>query len=236
MTQSAGDDLSGLEARIGHRFADRGLLTRALTHVSAASARTDSYERLEFLGDRVLGLGVAHMLISAFGQESEGLLSRRLAALVRKETCADVARDWDVGPLIRLGEGEAQSGGRDKNAILGDICEAIIGAVFLDGGPLAAERLVRAAFSQRMITPGRNLQDAKTTLQEWAQGRRLPAPSYGLAGRSGPDHAPFFDVTVDVEGFPAAQGTGASKRVAEQAAAQAFLTREGIDQNKGGAA
>ncbi len=236
MTQSVGDDLSGLEARIGHRFADRGLLRRALTHVSAASARTDSYERLEFLGDRVLGLGVAHMLIGAFGQESEGLLSRRLAALVRKETCAEVARDWAVGPLIRMGEGEAQSGGRDKNAILGDACEAIIGAVFLDGGAQAAERVVRAAFQHRMTTPGRNLQDAKTTLQEWAQGRGLPAPSYRLAGRSGPDHAPYFDVTVDVEGFPAAQGTGASKRAAEQAAAQAFLTREGIDQNKGGAA
>lgn len=231
-----GDDLSSLEARIGHRFTDKGLLRRALTHVSSASSRGISYERLEFLGDRVLGLGVAHMLIGAYGQESEGLLSRRLAALVRKETCAEVAREWDVGPLIRLGEGEAMSGGREKNAILGDICEAIIGAVFLDGGAEAAERLVRAAFRDRMVTPGRNLQDAKTMLQEWAQGRRLPAPSYRLSGRSGPDHAPAFVVTVDVEGFPGARGAGASKRAAEQDAAQAFLTREGIDVNRGGGA
>jgi ribonuclease-3 len=236
MARDASDDLSSLEARIGHRFQDRSLLRRALTHVSAASARTDSYERLEFLGDRVLGLGVAHMLIGAFGQESEGLLSRRLAALVRKETCAEVARHWEVGPFIRLGEGEAQSGGRDKNAILGDICEAIIGAVFLDAGPEAAERLVRAAFGNRMASPGRDLQDAKTTLQEWAQGRRLPAPTYRLSSREGPDHAPFFDVAVEVEGFPAVQGTGASKRAAEQAAAQAFIAREGINRNKGGAA
>ena len=207
-----------------------------MTHVSSASSRADSYERLEFLGDRVLGLGVAHMLIGAYGQESEGLLSRRLAALVRKETCAEVARDWDVGPFIRLGEGEAMSGGREKNAILGDICEAIIGAVFLDGGAEAAERLVRAAFRDRMVTPGRNLQDAKTMLQEWAQGRRLPAPSYRLSGRSGPDHAPAFDVTVDVEGFAGARGAGASKRAAEQDAAQAFLTREGIDVDRGGGA
>ncbi|MGA8172104.1 MAG: ribonuclease III [Methylocystis sp.] len=233
MTENAGDDLSGLESRIGYRFADRSLLKRALTHVSAASSRADSYERMEFLGDRVLGLGVAHMLIGAYGEESEGLLSRRLAALVRKETCAEVARDWGVGPLIRLGDGEAQTGGRDKNAILGDICEAIIGAVFLDAGAQAAERLVRSAFGHRMTTPGRALQDAKTSLQEWAQGRRLQAPNYRLSGRSGPDHAPFFEVTVEVEGFPAALGTGASKRAAEQAAAEAFLTREGIARNEG---
>jgi ribonuclease-3 len=236
MTLGASEDLSSLEARIGYRFKDKGLLKRALTHVSVAPTRMDSYERLEFLGDRVLGLGVAHMLVAAFGEDSEGMLSRRLAALVRKETCAEVARDWEVGPFIRLGDGEAQSGGRDKNAILGDICEAIIGAVFLDAGPEAAERLVRAAFGNRMLAPGRDLQDAKTMLQEWAQGRRLPAPTYRMASRGGPDHAPYFDVVVEVEGLPAAQGTGASKRAAEQAAAQAFLTREGVNRNKGGAA
>jgi ribonuclease-3 len=208
MAQGAGDDLSRLEARIGHRFKDRGLLRRALTHVSAASARTNSYERLEFLGDRVLGLGVAHMLIGAFGQESEGLLSRRLAALVRKETCAEVARDWEIGPFIRLGEGEAQSGGRDKNAILGDICEAIIGAVFLDAGPEAAERLVRAAFGNRMASPGRDLQDAKTTLQEWAQGRRLPAPTYRLTSSKDPTMRLFSTWPWRSRDFPPRKGRG----------------------------
>ena len=234
MTQGVDGDLSVLEARIGHCFSDRELLKLALTHVSAASSRTQSYERLEFLGDRVLGLAVAHMLIDAFAEDSEGLMSRRLASLVRKETCAEVARDWDLGPFIRLGEGEAQAGGRDKDAILGDVCEAVIGAVFLDGGAAEAERVVRTAFCHRMKTPGRRLQDAKTTLQEWAQGRRLAAPLYRLSSRSGPDHAPQFAVLVDVDGFPAAQGAGPSKRVAEQAAAQAFLNREGIDSQKGG--
>ncbi len=229
------DDLPVLEEKIGHCFADKSMLKRALTHVSASVARADSYERLEFLGDRVLGLVVAHMLVDAYADDSEGLMSRRLAALVRKETCAEVAREWEVGPFMRLGDGEAAAGGRDKDAILGDICEAIIGAVFLDGGHDAAARVVRSAFGHRMMSPGRRLQDAKTALQEWAQGRRLAAPSYRLASRSGPDHAPKFEVLVDVDGFAPAEGSGASKRVAEQAAAQAFLSREGIDIHKGGA-
>jgi ribonuclease-3 len=223
------DDLAALEARLGHSFVNKRLLLHALTHVSGSPARADSYERLEFLGDRVLGLVVAHMLYGAFGGESEGVLSRRLANLVRKETCAEVAENWGVGPFIRLGEGEAQTGGRKKRAILGDICEAIIGAVFLDGGLPAADSVVRAAFGPRMQTPGRKLRDPKTSLQEWAQGRKLPTPRYRLAARSGPDHAPFFEVTVEVEGFAVSKGSGASKRAAEQSAAQAFLEREGID-------
>jgi ribonuclease-3 len=232
MARADQGNLADLEASIGHDFADKKLLRHALIHVSASAARPDSYERLEFLGDRVLGLVVAHMLFESFSHESEGALSRRLAALVRKETCAKVARDWGVGPFIRLGEGEAQTGGREKSAILGDACEAVIGAVFLDGGLAAAQRIVRTAFEPRMMTPGRNLRDAKTALQEWAQARRLATPNYRLAGRSGPDHAPFFEVAVEVEGFALAQGTGASKRVAEQAAAQAFLAREGIDEEE----
>jgi ribonuclease-3 len=223
------DDLAGLEARLGHSFADKRLLLHALTHVSGSPARADSYERLEFLGDRVLGLVVAHMLYESFGGESEGVLSRRLANLVRKETCAEVAENWGIGPFIRLGEGEAQTGGRKKRAILGDVCEAIIGAVFLDGGMAAAEKVVRVAFEPRMQAPSRKLRDPKTSLQEWAQGRRLPTPRYRLSLRSGPDHAPFFEVTVEVDGFVVAKGSGASKRVAEQSAAQAFLEREGID-------
>lgn len=230
------EDLEELETRIGHRFADQSLLRQALTHASAANSRAQSYERLEFLGDRVLGVGVAHMLIEAYAQESEGMLSRRLAALVRKETCAEVARDWRVGPYMRLGEGEAQNGGRDKEAILGDICEAIIGAVFLDGGPEAAEQVVRAAFGGRMAAPSRALSDAKTRLQEWAQGRKLAAPTYRIAARSGPDHAPFFEISVEVHGFAQAHGTGASKRAAEQAAASAFLRRERIGISAGGEA
>lgn len=235
MTRGRNDSLAPLEASVGHDFADTALLRHALTHVSGAPVRIDSYQRLEFLGDRVLGLVVAHMLYAAFPAESEGELSQRLAALVRKETCAEVAEDWGVGPFIRLGEGEAQTGGRKKRAILGDVCEAIIGAVFLDGGAEAADRVVRAAFGARMETPGRNLRDAKTLLQEWAQARRLATPRYRLAARSGPDHAPAFEVAVEVEGFDAAVGAGASKRAAEQAAAQRFLAREGVQDGKGAA-
>jgi ribonuclease-3 len=227
-------DLAVLEARLGHGFVNKQLLIHALTHVSGSPARCDSYERLEFLGDRVLGLIVAHMLYGAFSSESEGVLSRRLADLVRKETCAEVAEGWGVGPYIRLGEGEAQTGGREKRAILGDVCEAIIGAVFLDGGLLAAEAVVRAAMEPRMQAPGRRLRDAKTSLQEWAQSRRLATPRYHLASRSGPDHAPYFEVAVEVDGFSAAKGAGGSKRGAEQSAAQAFLEREGIETNRKG--
>jgi ribonuclease-3 len=227
-------DLAALEARLGHGFVNKRLLIHALTHVSASQARSDSYERLEFLGDRVLGLIVAHMLYGAFGSESEGVLSRRLADLVRKETCAEVAESWGVGPYIRLGDGEAQTGGREKRAILGDVCEAVIGAVFLDGGLLAAEAVVRAAIEPRMQAPGRRLRDAKTSLQEWAQARRLATPHYRLAARSGPDHAPYFEVAVEVDGFAVARGAGNSKRGAEQSAAQAFLEREGIENGQKG--
>ncbi|HEY8126093.1 MAG TPA: ribonuclease III [Methylocystis sp.] len=233
MTRSREKGLADLEARIGHQFADPALLGRALTHVSASPARRDSYERLEFLGDRVLGLAVAHMLYDAFPNESEGELSRRLAALVRKETCAEVAEVWGVGAAMRLGEGEALTGGRGKRALLGDICEAIIGAAFLDGGAAAAEHIVRKAFSDRMAASGQDLRDAKTAVQEWAQARGLATPRYQLVARSGPDHAPFFEVVVEVQGFAAAPGSGASKRIAEQAAATAFLAREDAATGKG---
>ncbi len=229
MTREAERDVAALEQSIGHVFADKSLLAQALTHASAATPRSGSYERLEFLGDRVLGLGVAHMLMGAYGAESEGPLSHRLAALVRKETCAEVAREWGVGAFIRMGEGEALSGGRDKTAILGDVCEAIIGAVFLDAGADVAEAVVRRAFESRMVTPTRRLRDPKTVLQEWAQGRKLPAPTYRLARRSGPDHAPRFEIRAEIEGFEEASGEGPSKRAAEQAAAQSFLQREGIE-------
>ncbi|MEF3365674.1 ribonuclease III [Methylocystis sp. 9N] len=230
MTRGREEGLGALQKRVGHGFADLALLRQALTHVSAAPARRDSYERLEFLGDRVLGLAVAHMLCEAFPDESEGELSRRLAALVRKETCAEVAEEWGVGPHMRLGEGEAQTGGRQKRALLGDICEAIIGAVFLDGGAVAAEEVVRGAFRARMAASGgADLRDAKTRLQEWAQARGLAAPRYLVMGRSGPDHAPSFEVAVEVKGFEPAPGAGASKRSAEQAAAAAFLAREAKD-------
>ncbi|MGO8740700.1 ribonuclease III [Rhodoblastus sp.] len=225
--------LAGLQERIGHFFVDPALLERALTHVSAlpaaqAQRRVDSYQRLEFLGDRVLGLAVSEMLVSQFPQAEEGELSRRLADLVRKETCAEVARDWGVGEVVRLGEGEAQTGGAAKGAILGDVCESILGAIFLDAGFSAARETVRRFFNDRMLNPARPLRDPKTALQEWAQGRGLPPPAYRQSGRLGPDHAPVFVIEVTVSGFEPVAAQGSSKRFAEQAGAQKFLTREGV--------
>ncbi len=236
-TASAGGDLAALQARIGHVFADASLLVRALTHVSAlpaaqAQRRVESYQRLEFLGDRVLGLAVSAMLFETFPTAEEGELSRRLADLVRKDTCADVARDWGVGEFLRLGEGEAQTGGAKKSAILGDICESILGAVFLDAGFPSAESVVRKFFAAKMLKPGRPLRDPKTALQEWAQARGLPPPVYRQSGRSGPDHAPLFVMEVVVNGFEPVLAEGSSKRLAEQACAQKFLLREGVSETE----
>jgi ribonuclease-3 len=222
-------DLSALEARVGHSFSDPMLLRWALTHVSAAPKRAASYERLEFLGDRVLGLIIAHMLFETYPDQREGELSRRLAALVRKETCAEVAEAWGVGPFIRLGDGEAQTGGRKKQAILGDSCEAIIGAVYMDAGLGAAKQVVSLAFGPKMHAAAPDLRDAKTALQEWAQARHLAPPRYLLISRGGPDHAPCFEIAVELPGFEQIIGLGGSKRAAEQAAATAFMAREQIE-------
>jgi ribonuclease-3 len=221
-------DLARLEAVLGHSFADRGLLVTALTHMSADGPRLASYQRLEFLGDRVLGLSIADMLFARFPQAEEGDLSRRLAELVRKETCAEVAIGWDVGPFMRLGEGEILGGARKNTAILADACEAIIGAVFIDGGYGAARALVERALGERILKPARPLRDAKTALQEWAQGQGHATPTYSERGRSGPDHAPIFRVAARIAGLPDAEAEGRSKRLAEQAAAEAYLRREGI--------
>lgn len=221
-------DFAALEAAVGHAFTNRGLLEQALTHVSARASRLESNQRLEFLGDRVLGLAAADMLYRAFPRAEEGELSRRLAELVRRETCAEIAQEWGAQDFVRLGEGEAQSGGARKAAILADICEAIIGAAFLDAGFEKAAEIVRASFGARVDRTARARRDPKSALQEWAQGRGLPTPAYRIAGRSGPDHAPRFAIAVAVEGYAEAVGEGGSKRVGEQAAAEAFLTRENI--------
>jgi ribonuclease III len=222
--------VAALELRIGHVFADKGLLKRALTHVSAVrngEDRNESYQRLEFLGDRVLGLVISHLLYETFVEADEGEMSRRLADLVRKETCADIARLWEIGPCLYLGEGESMSGGRRKMAILGDACESVIGAVFIDGGFAAAEQVIRASFGTMLARPVERMRDAKTVLQEWVQGRGFPTPVYREIGRSGPDHAPAFNIQVEVTGLGSAEGAGRSKRLAEQLAAEAFLKREG---------
>lgn len=228
MGQELMSDLAPLEQRIGHRFKNGALLRQALTHVSACARRGDSYQRLEFLGDRVLGLAVADLLYAAFPAAEEGELSRRLADLVRRESCADAANDWGVAPYIRLGEGEAQSGGAQKAAILGDVCESIIGAVFLDAGFAAAAELVRESFGARIAQAQPALRDPKSALQEWAQGRGLATPTYRVDRLTGPDHQPHFVISALVGNYAPAAGEGSSKRNAEQAAAEAFLVREKI--------
>jgi len=225
------ESCSEVEDRIGYHFADKALLKRALTHISALSGpqhRAGSYQRLEFLGDHVLGLVVSAMLFRAFPDADEGELSRRLADLVRKETCADVGRAMDLGSAMRLGGSESHGGGRRRIAILADVCEALIGAVFVDGGYAAAVALIERFWHERMLKPARPLRDPKTILQEWVQGRGMPAPSYREIRRSGPDHDPEFCVAVDISGREPTEGVGRSKRAAEQAAASAMLMREGI--------
>ncbi|KRE17460.1 ribonuclease [Bosea sp. Root381] len=221
-------ETSRLQATLGHVFTDQSLLATALTHMSAEGSRLQSYQRLEFLGDRVLGLSVADMLFERYPQAEEGDLSRRLADLVRKETCAEVAIAWNLGSFMRLGEGEILGGARKNKAILADACEAIIGAVFIDGGYPAARALIERAFGERMLKPVRPLRDAKTALQEWAQGQGYQTPTYSERGRSGPDHAPVFRVAARINGLADAEAQGTSKRLAEQAAAEAFLRREGL--------
>jgi ribonuclease III len=224
-------DVRAVEARIGHVFADRNLIAVALTHVSAAAGRKrETYQRLEFLGDRVLGLAVSGMLYEAFPEAGEGELSRRLAGLVRKESCAEAALAWGVDSSVLLGEIEQQASPPNMT-ILADVCEAIIGAVFLDAGYEAAKAVVIAAFGERMHSPGRPLRDPKTELQEWAQARGLAAPLYRETARFGPDHAPEFTISVEVRGYRNAEAKGFAKRLAEQAAAAAFIAREGIGQD-----
>ncbi len=222
---------SALEQSIGHRFDDEQLREQALTHISAlgGGSRTGSYQRLEFLGDHVLGLVISEMLFRAFPRADEGELSRRLADLVRRETCADVARSIDIGAAIRLGASESASGGRARTAILADVCEALVGAVFLDGGYPAAVSMVEKLWGERMRAPPRPLRDPKTMLQEWAQARGLPTPTYREVERTGPHHSPQFRIAVELPGREAAEGTGRSKRIAEQAAAAAMLQLAGVD-------
>jgi len=222
---------AALEARIGHQFADGALLVTALTHVSALKPtrkRGDSYQRLEFLGDHVLGLIVSDMLFRAFPNADEGELSKRLADLVRKESCADVAKSLGLLDDIKLGAVGAGAGARLRKSVLGDICEAVIGAVFLDGGYKAAAEFVERNWSERMHKLRRPLRDPKTTLQEWAQGKGLPTPIYREVERTGPHHDPQFRIAVELPGLESAEGMGGSKRAAEKAAASAMIAREGV--------
>jgi ribonuclease-3 len=223
--------LKELEGRLGYAFEDRALLKKALTHASVrqASAKRRDNERLEFLGDRVLGLAVAELLSELYPAANEGQLARVYNRLVRGGTCAEVARSLDLGPSLVLSESEASSGGRDKETILADACEALLGAIFLEAGYDKAREIVRKHWGARLEgSPGESA-DAKSALQEWAQGQGLDLPQYEEVAREGPDHAPRFTAEVRIKGKKPARGEGASKRAAEQAAATALLAREGVE-------
>lgn len=216
-------DLEQFSKRLGHAFARPELLIRALTHGSISSATRPDNQRLEFLGDRVLGLVMAEALLKDDRAASEGVLAPRYNALVRKETCAAVAREIELGAVLKLGKSEMVSGGRRKEALLADAVEAVIAAVYLDGGFEAAQTVVLRLWNERIASVEADARDPKTALQELAQGRGEGPPQYDVIKRAGPDHAPEFTVAVTLADGARAQATAGSKRQAEQAAAKALL-------------
>ncbi len=218
-------ELTALQDRIGHRFSAPDLLVRAVTHPSASTPARQDNQRLEFLGDRVLGLVMAEALLAADPEAAEGQLAPRFNALVRKEACAEVAREVDLGAVLRLGRSEMLSGGRRKQALLGDAMEALIAAVYLDAGFEAARDVVLRLWGRRVESVDEDARDPKTALQEWAQARGLAPPSYREVARSGPDHAPKFTIAAELSSGERAEATAGSKRRAEQTAAKSLLDR-----------
>jgi ribonuclease-3 len=223
--------LTDAQAAIGRKFRRAALLREALTHSSAGDPKLDqrNNERLEFLGDRVLGLIIAERLNRDYPSDGESALAPRLNALVNKAACARAARRARLGEALILSRAEHDSGGREKDTILGDACEAVIAALYLDGGLKAARDFIERYWADEFAAVVRLPRDAKTTLQEWAAATRRGAPRYSVLDRSGPDHAPRFVVEAAVNGVAAARGEGGSKREAERAAAQALLTAAGVD-------
>ena len=219
-------DLTAFAQRLGHPYRDPELLVRALTHASISSSTRQSNERLEFLGDRVLALTMAQALFMGDRGAAEGQLAPRFNALVRQETCADVAREIGLGDVLKLGRSETMSGGRRKEALLlGDAMEALIASIFLDAGFETAQQVVLRLWGARIANVDLDARDAKTALQEWAQARGYTTPTYTELNRDGPDHQPNFTVEVRLQNNEVAEGRAGTKRQAEQSAAKALLAR-----------
>lgn len=212
-----------LEQRIGHNFKDTSLLQMALTHSSTGAA--NNYERLEFLGDRVLGLVIAELLYARFPHEAEGDLAKRLAALVQGSFLAEIAVEIELGSYIKFSESEAQAGGAANENILADVFESVIGALYLDGGFDKCQGLISTLWADRLDVMKKPPQHPKTTLQEWAQGQNLPLPAYDIVAQHGPDHAPIFEIELRVEGHGALKAQGRSRQAAEKQAAEDFITQ-----------
>ncbi len=230
--QTVAAEITALQRQIGYDFADAELLRRALTHASASDASgrdagLATYQRLEFLGDRVLGLVIADMLAAQYPDASEGELSRRLARLVSGETCAEIGREMGLERYMFV-DGHVLRGGKAADSLHADICESIIGALYEDGGLEAARGFIEAMWRDRVMSMSGPLRDAKTELQEWAHRRDLATPNYREISRSGPDHAPTFQIEVEIDGIDGASASGSSKRQAEQKAAETVLRREGV--------
>lgn len=231
MTNSRKAAVAELESAIGHHFEDRELLERALTHASVGEGARNvrHYERLEFLGDRVINLLAAERLLALYPDATEGEMSPKLAEVVNGRACARVGRRLNLGEALRLSPGESKSGGRDKDTILGDAAEALMAAVFIDAGLDVARHVFNRAWAAEFDSASRaRAKEPKTELQEWAQARGRPLPFYAVIDREGPDHAPLFTVEVTVDGYPPERGRGRSRQDAEKAAALAMLlNREG---------
>jgi ribonuclease-3 len=216
-----------LEKKIDYTFSDPALLETALTHSSLQGSACDN-ERLEFLGDRVLGLVVADMLFSHFSGEDEGSLAKRHTGLVQQETLVRVALEIDLASHLKLSPSEEKSGGKEKETIVADALEALIGAVYLDGGFSAAHHFIERFWSEPLRQQTSPPEDAKSKLQEWVQAKALPLPEYTLLGKSGTDHAPQFEIEVSVQGIGKTTAVAASKRAAEKSAALKMLEKIGI--------
>ncbi|MEL6369134.1 MAG: ribonuclease III [Pseudomonadota bacterium] len=227
MTEFSG--LEALQSEIGYSFKDLTLLKRALTHGSLANAsKIGDLERLEFLGDRVLGLLTAEELWRRYPEMEEGELAPRLNALVRKETCAKAAKAMGLDKVMRLSPHEEEAGGRNKKAILGDVCESFLGALYVDGGLPAAKLAFDLFWTPNLEALSQRHRDSKTTLQEWSQEHGRGTPKYKVINAEGPAHAPAFEVEVHINGLKPTRGEGRSKRSAQMHAAERFLIREGV--------
>ena len=219
-------ELRAFSERLGYEFSRPELLQRALTHGSISTTTRPDNQRLEFLGDRVLGLTMAEALFAADRTATEGQLAPRYNALVKGETCAAIARGIGLGDVLKLGRSEMMSGGRRKEALLADAMEAVLAAIYLDAGFDKAQSVVLRLWSSRLDNVEEDARDAKTALQEWAQAKGMPPPRYEVTDRKGPDHAPEFEITVRLDDGREAVATGkGTKRSIEQAAAQALLDR-----------
>lgn len=217
-----GDDpLQDIQECLDYTFNNKELLERALTHSSTGSAT--NYERLEFLGDRVVGLVIAHILWETFTDEAEGDLAKRHAALVQGKMLAKVARLMNLGKAMQLSDAERAAGGAENDNILADGVEGVIGALYVDGGLDPCAKAIKRLWGNSIHIMKAPPQDPKTALQEWAQARTLPLPVYELVGKEGPDHAPTFEIKVTVEGYPPWACKGTSRRNAEKEAAAMLL-------------